>query len=46
MILAEVIPAPLVGRHVLVLPAGTDVRPLAAAWFPGAAWERQPLDPG
>lgn len=46
MILAEVIPAPLVGRHVLVLPAGTDVRPLAAAWFPGAVWERQPLDPG
>lgn len=46
MILAEVIPAPLAGRHVLVLPAGTDVRPLAAAWFPGAAWERQPLDPG
>ncbi|MDC7122568.1 hypothetical protein OMK64_13585 [Cellulomonas fimi] len=46
MILAEVIPAPLVGRHVLLLPAGTDVRPLAAAWFPGAAWDRQPLDPG
>lgn len=46
MILAEVVPAPLVGRHVLVLPAGTDVRPLAAAWFPGATWERRPLDPG
>lgn len=46
MILAEVLPAALVGRHVLLLPVGTDVRTLAAAWFPGAAWEREPLDPG
>ncbi len=45
MHLAEVLPAHLAGRHVLVLPAGTDVRTLAQAWFPGATWERRPTDP-
>ena len=36
------LPAQLDGRHVLVVPAGTDVLALATAWFPEARWERRP----
>jgi len=36
------VPAVLDGQHVLLLPRGTDVQPLAAAWFPAAAWESVP----
>lgn len=45
MNLAEVLPAHLAGRHLLVVPPGTDVRALAAAWFPAADWDRRPADP-
>ncbi|MCR6648983.1 MAG: hypothetical protein NVV70_12915 [Cellulomonas sp.] len=37
------LPAALDGRHVLALPAGTDLLALARAWFPDAAWERAPV---
>ncbi len=37
------LPAALDGCHVLVLPAGTDVLALVRAWFPDAAWEREPM---
>ncbi|MEZ0447704.1 hypothetical protein [Cellulomonas sp. ICMP 17802] len=37
------LPGDLDGRHVLVVPRGTDVVALAAAWFPDAAWERPPV---
>ncbi|KSW30003.1 hypothetical protein [Cellulomonas sp. B6] len=33
------------GRHVLAVPAGTDLLPLARAWFPDARWSRTPLSP-
>ncbi|MET0788814.1 MAG: hypothetical protein ABWY33_06180 [Cellulomonas sp.] len=37
------LPGDLDGRHVLVVPRGTDVAGLAAAWFPDAAWTREPV---
>lgn len=41
------LPAEHDGRHVLALPAGLppgrDVEALARAWFPGAAWEQEPV---
>ncbi len=37
------LPAALDGRHVLALPAGTDLLTLVRAWFPDAAWEREPV---
>jgi hypothetical protein len=37
------LPGELDGRHVLVVPHGTDVVVLAAAWFPDAAWTREPV---
>ena len=39
------LPADLDDRHVLALPAGTDVAPLATAWFPAADWVRHPVTP-
>lgn len=38
----EALPTALDGRHVLALPAGTDVVALASAWFREAAWLRPP----
>lgn len=38
-----VLPRELDGYHALALPAGSDVRALAAAWFAEAAWEVFPL---
>lgn len=35
----------LAGRHVLALPHGTDLLTLARAWFPAAAWTRDPAAP-
>ncbi|MGY4644033.1 hypothetical protein [Cellulomonas sp. URHB0016] len=44
MNLADVaLPQGLADRHVLVVPHGTDVLALAAAWFPDAAWSRLPV---
>jgi len=37
------VPAELDGRHVLAVPRGTDLAPLARAWFPAARWTREPL---
>jgi len=37
------LPGEFDGRHVLVVPRGTDVAALAAAWFPDAAWTRPPV---
>lgn len=37
------LPAAVDGRHVLALPATTDLLALARAWFPHAAWEREPV---
>jgi hypothetical protein len=37
------LPEDLAGRHVLVLPRGTDIAALATAWFPDAAWDREPV---
>src|SRR4051794_1988366 len=37
------LPGDLDGRHVLAVPRGTDVAALAAAWFPDAAWLREPV---
>lgn len=37
---------PLAGRHALVVPRGTDLLPLARAWFPAAAWSREPVGAG
>ena len=37
------LPGDLDGRHVLVVPRGTDLATLATAWFPDAAWTRQPV---
>ncbi|WP_315096254.1 hypothetical protein [uncultured Cellulomonas sp.] len=37
------LPGDLDGRHVLVVPRGTDLVALASAWFPEAAWTRQPV---
>jgi hypothetical protein len=31
------------GKHVLVVPTGTDVLALATAWFPDAVWVREPV---
>ena len=39
------LPSDLDGRHALALPAGADVRALAAAWFAGSLWEVFPLGP-
>jgi len=39
-----VLPA-LAGRHVLAVPRGTDLLPLARAWFPAALWSREPMSP-
>lgn len=38
-----VLPGELDGRHVLVVPRGTDLAALATAWFPDAAWTRAPV---
>ncbi len=38
-----VVAAELDGRHVLVVPRGTDLVALAAAWFPEVAWAREPV---
>jgi hypothetical protein len=40
-----VLPSDLDGYHALALPAGADVRELAAAWFSDAGWEVFPLSP-
>ncbi|MBO3086164.1 hypothetical protein [Cellulomonas fengjieae] len=40
------LPRELDGLHVLVLPGGTDPLDLAAAWFPDAAWAREPVSAG
>ena len=37
------LPGDLDGRNVLVVPRGTDVVVLATAWFPDAAWTREPV---
>lgn len=37
------LPGELDGRNVLVVPRGTDVVVLATAWFPDAAWTREPV---
>ena len=37
------LPEQVDGRNVLVLPRGTDVVALATAWFPDAAWAREPV---
>ena len=37
------LPGDLDGRHVLVVPRGTDVAALASAWFPDAEWTRPPV---
>ena len=37
------LPGELDGRNVLVVPHGTDVVALATAWFPDAAWTREPV---
>ena len=37
------LPRELDGRNVLVVPHGTDVVVLAAAWFPDASWTREPV---
>lgn len=36
------VPPALDGRHVLAVPAATDLLPLARAWFPDARWSRAP----
>ncbi|WP_421735398.1 hypothetical protein [Cellulomonas sp.] len=38
-----VLPGELDGHHVLVVPRGSDVAAMATAWFPGAAWTREPV---
>jgi len=43
MTLVRALPTALDGHHVLVVPRGTDVRALAAAWYPHVAWEREPV---
>lgn len=45
MVPAPVLPQDLDGCHALALPAGADVRALAAAWFAEVAWEVFPLAP-
>ncbi|MBO0898452.1 hypothetical protein J1G42_00555 [Cellulomonas sp. zg-ZUI222] len=35
--------AALDGSHVLAVPRGTDLLPLARAWFPSALWAREPV---
>ena len=37
------VPPELAGRHVLAVPRGTQVLPLAQAWFPDARWVREPV---
>ncbi len=37
--------AALDGSHVLAVPRGTDVLPLARAWFPAATWAHEPVSP-
>lgn len=37
------LPSVLDGRHVLVVPRGTDLAALATAWFPDSAWTREPV---
>ena len=37
------LPRELSGRNVLVVPRGADVAELASAWFPDAAWTREPV---
>ncbi len=39
------LPSDLDGCHALAIPAGEDVRTLAAAWFADAGWEVFPLAP-
>ncbi|MFC0644217.1 hypothetical protein [Cellulomonas phragmiteti] len=36
------VPPDLDGSHVLAVPRGTSLVPLARAWFPQAAWSREP----
>lgn len=36
------VPVELDGSHVLAVPRGTDLLPLAHAWFPTARWVREP----
>jgi hypothetical protein len=43
---AVALPVSLTDKHVLVVPRGTDVVALAAAWFPDAAWSRAPVPAG
>jgi hypothetical protein len=43
---AVALPVGLKDRHVLLVPRGTDVLALAAAWFPEAAWSRPPVQAG
>ena len=37
------LPAAIDGRHLLALPAGTEIEGYATAWFPEASWDRHPV---